>query len=577
MQAKETAKVGMLHSVFAKCLGIVVVTSVVLVTAMSVNFYRKAVDITTAVVFDMAVANTTAAAADIASLIATDRDNQAGTVIEGLKTQSNGLAEWAIVIDSRGNPLFQSTGLSPEDQAALQRLAADTLRAGQPTLLPDSLDIGIPLRSSAGTEIGALAVDWSSANLMADIRAETMVMTAIALALLSISLVAAIFPLRYYLATPLEALQASVRRVSDGDYSTEVTGRDRRDEIGKLAQSLEVMRVNLVEGKAISDEAAAQERDQARLIEILRHAFSALVKGDLTADVAESVAPEFEDLIDDYNAATRAVHDAIAQIVAFAEKIRRDSADLGSFANDLSGRTENQAATLEETAAALDALTSGVRNAADSTREVEGIVQMARTEAKQSGEVVQKTISAMSEISESSNQISAIIAVIDDIAFQTNLLALNAGVEAARAGEAGRGFAVVASEVRALAQRSSEAAHEIKTLISGSSEHVANGVTLVAQAGDALKAITERVVQIATLMSDMANNAQEQAASLDEINVGVSQLDQVTQRNAAMVEESTNATKSLESQSQALSSLVARFTVKPAGADTPLRLDQRVA
>lgn len=577
MQATPTSNVGVLNSVFAKCLAIVAVTAIVLVITMSYNSYRKSVSITTDLVFDMAVGSTTAAAAGLADPIATNRIDRATQLIDSLRNHSSGLTDVALVLGGDGALIYQTPNMSADDVAAMTRIANESLRSGQPSFVRETLDIGAPIRDSSGTLIGTLVVDWSSATLVASIRSETIKNLGLAMGLLIGALILAYVLLQHFLGRPLVSIQEAVRRVSGGDYTAEVAGRDSADELGRLAQSLDVMRVSLAEGKARRDAAAEKEKDQAQLIRTLSQSFRALVQGDLTADVTTPVAAEFQDLVSDYNDATRAVHDTMAQVVTLAERISQDSTDLGSYANDLSGRTENQAATLEETAAALDALTGGVRNAANSTREVEGIVQKARTEAKQSGEVVQKTISAMSEISDSSNQISAIIAVIDDIAFQTNLLALNAGVEAARAGEAGRGFAVVASEVRALAQRSSEAAHEIKTLISGSSEHVANGVTLVAQAGDALKAITERVVQIATLMSDMANNAQEQAASLDEINVGVGQLDQVTQRNASMVEESTTATKSLAAQSQTLSVLVSRFTLKKATATAPLKLDKRVA
>ena len=202
-----------------------------------------------------------------------------------------------------------------------------------------------------------------------------------------------------------------------------------------------------------------------------------------------------------------------------------------------------------------------MRNAADGARDVENTVREAREDAESSGEVVQNAVTAMSGIEDSSNQISQIISVIDDIAFQTNLLALNAGVEAARAGEAGRGFAVVASEVRGLAQRSSGAAMEIKTLIGSSSKQVEQGVDLVGRAGEALQSIASRVNQISQLMSGIADGAAEQSTGLDEINTGMSQLDQVTQQNAAMVEQSTAAGHLLNSDASKLSEIVAYFKV----------------
>ena len=242
-----------------------------------------------------------------------------------------------------------------------------------------------------------------------------------------------------------------------------------------------------------------------------------------------------------------------------ARLIQKEAEDIGRQSGELSQRTETQAATLEETAAALDELTGNVKTAADGATEDEGIVQKTRAEADSSGEIVKQTVTAMSEIESSSRQISTIIAVIDDIAFQTNLLALNAGVEAARAGEAGRGFAVVASEVRELAQRSSEAAQQIKDLIGSSSDQVARGVKLVDETGAALNAITERVVNIATLMSGMASGANEQSRGLAEINLGDGQLDKVTQQNASMVESADVASQTLRQQAATLNEIVSRF------------------
>ncbi|MEL6840688.1 MAG: methyl-accepting chemotaxis protein, partial [Pseudomonadota bacterium] len=252
---------------------------------------------------------------------------------------------------------------------------------------------------------------------------------------------------------------------------------------------------------------------------------------------------------------TRVVDNGLKRIM------QQEAEDIGRQSGELSQRTETQAATLEETAAALDELTGNVKTAAEGAKEVETIVHQTRSEADESGEIVKETVTAMSEIESSSRQISTIISVIDDIAFQTNLLALNAGVEAARAGEAGRGFAVVASEVRELAQRSSEAAQQIKDLISGSSEQVARGVKLVDETGAALTAITERVANISTLMSEMANGATEQSRGLAEINLGVGQLDKVTQQNASMVESADVASQTLRQQAAALNKTVSAFEI----------------
>jgi methyl-accepting chemotaxis protein len=219
-------------------------------------------------------------------------------------------------------------------------------------------------------------------------------------------------------------------------------------------------------------------------------------------------------------------------------------------------------------------MTGSVKAAAEGARGVESAISDARNEAEVNREVVENAVSAMTEIEESSNQISQIIGVIDDIAFQTNLLALNAGVEAARAGEAGRGFAVVASEVRALAQRSSEAATEIKTLISNSSSQVERGVDLVGKAGQALQAIVGQVGHISGLVSGIAEGASEQSTGLNEINLGVAQLDQVTQQNAAMVEQATAASQLLNNDAARLTDLISSFETGNVPAHSPQSVRQ---
>jgi methyl-accepting chemotaxis protein len=252
--------------------------------------------------------------------------------------------------------------------------------------------------------------------------------------------------------------------------------------------------------------------------------------------------------------------------------MRSGADEISKAADDLSRRTEQQAASLEETAAALDQITATVRKTADGANHAQGVVQTARANAAESAHVVKRATDAMGEIESSSKQIGQIIGVIDEIAFQTNLLALNAGVEAARAGDAGKGFAVVASEVRALAQRSAEAAKEIKTLINASSAQVGQGVSLVAETGKALQLIVEQVAEINGIVTEIAASAQEQATGLHQVNTAVNQMDQVTQQNAAMVEESTAASHSLAGEAVEVARLIGQFktgSAAPAQASAP--------
>ena len=333
-------------------------------------------------------------------------------------------------------------------------------------------------------------------------------------------------------------------------------------------RSGEIIRILLVgndvtEAQLRMEEADASrielERAQSEVVDALRVGMRQLSDGDLTAEITQTFKPEYEQLRTDFNDAVAALRDAMLRVIENAESIRGEASDISNAADDLSRRTERQAATLEETAAALDELTVSVRSAAEGAGQANQVVSDAKSNAEASGVVVREAVEAMGEIQTSSGQISRIISVIDDIAFQTNLLALNAGVEAARAGEAGRGFAVVASEVRALAQRSSDAAREINDLISASGQHVKRGVDLVGQAGSALSQIVESVSNISTHVSEIAVSANEQSSGLAEINTAVNQLDQVTQQNAAMFEETTAASHALTREAETLSETMARF------------------
>ncbi|PTM97553.1 methyl-accepting chemotaxis protein [Mycoplana dimorpha] len=420
-------------------------------------------------------------------------------------------------------------------------------------------------------------VDIPHSVINAPIKEQTFMMVVGGLIVLAAVLTGLWLAVRRFVQKPLSGLVGDVERLSAGDYADPVSGQERTDETGAVAKALEGFRHQLADTKRLEAEAESQrqmtETERTRS-EAERQASGALQR-DIVARLAEGLARlssgelsyrlsgefpgEYAKIKTDFNSAMASLEETIQTVNASVANIGNGTNEISSGATDLSQRTEKQAASLEETAAALDQLTSQVNSSADNARIAAQSVGTASDDAVKSGEVVQKAIAAMKGIEKSSSEISNIIGVIDEIAFQTNLLALNAGVEAARAGEAGKGFAVVAQEVRELAQRSANAAKEIKNLINASEAQVREGVDLVGKTGSALEKIAEQVMQINSLISQISSSASEQAVGLKEINSAVNQMDQVTQQNAAMVEEATAASVSLNEEAKTLQSLVARF------------------
>ncbi len=297
------------------------------------------------------------------------------------------------------------------------------------------------------------------------------------------------------------------------------------------------------------------------VVEALNIELEALSSGDLTAKISDPFAPDYEELRLNYNRAVATLQETMITVRKNSKSIQCGSNEILQGAEDLSRRTEGQAATLEETNAALQELSESVRTTAEGAEQAKCAVVEAKQTAETGGAEAKAAIASMGEIEQSSAQIAQIISVIGDIAFQTNLLALNAGVEAARAGEAGRGFAVVAAEVRALAQRSSEAAKEINTFIDNSTEQVKHGVGLVNQGGLSLAKIVESVTKSADLVSDIAGISMTQANGVRALSTSMNQLDRVTQQNAAMVEETTAASQNMHEELEGFVKLVARFDV----------------
>jgi methyl-accepting chemotaxis protein len=500
-----------------------------------------------------------------------------GTALYTIKTSMIGTNILSLK-DENGKPFFKDMiGMATSGHPGFESYLAP--RVGSKHSIPKiSYVIGIP---EWGWVVGTgLYVDDVQAMVL-----DAAVKVAYILFPLFAAFLTGVVFMRRQVSSLLTSLAQGMRRLASGDLDAEIVGRGRRDEIGQMAEALMAFREAAILNQTLEGQAQAARtaveatraqteaereraaRSQAQVVGAVGLGLEKLSSGDLTFRLQDAFSADYEKLRRDYNAAMDKLHETMTTVISRTQGLRGGSNEITQASDDLAKRTEQQAASLEQTAAALDQITATVKKTADGAQQARGVVAAAKSDAEQSADVVREAVGAMGEIEQSSRQIGQIIGVIDEIAFQTNLLALNAGVEAARAGDAGRGFAVVASEVRALAQRSAEAAREIKSLISASARQVERGVDRVAEAGGALERIAGQVSQLNGVVADIAASAQEQATGLHEVNTAVNLMDQVTQQNAAMVEQATAAAYALREETDALSSLIGQFRTDRATAD----------
>ncbi len=549
-------------SVFVKCSAIMCLTTLSVAVVLIYEAFDISTKVTEKAVQETALKTVESRAVPLYDAVRFNAQDRIKDLLERSIKSAGEIGVAGLVMGTDGAIVTSSGDIGNARYAEAIALAKAVIAGGDRKISDDQLVIAAPLRSGEGqVALGAIAMVWTADPAIAALEGEKRNAMLYGAFVFAIMLAVTVLILRRVIGHPVAQLKDAISEVTQGNYDVKIDLARRGDEFGAIARELSELTDVLRVARGAEEVRQASLQQQSDVVRFLSDGLVALADGVLTHTISERFPDEYEALRGNYNSAVESLRKAISEVKSSADSIRSGADEITQSSESLSHRTETQAATLEQTAAALDELVASVKSAADGARQVDETVKSANAMTEQNAGIMRNAVSAMAEIEKSSEQIGEIIGVIDDIAFQTNLLALNAGVEAARAGTAGKGFAVVASEVRALAQRSSGAAQQIKSLISGSSLQVKTGAQLVEQAGAAMLEVVERVQYISGLVSDIAHGAAEQSQGINEINIGVTSLDQVTQQNAAMVEESSAAAMMLSSDSQRLTQLVAQFSL----------------
>ncbi len=457
------------------------------------------------------------------------------------------------------------TYLGRDNPVHAAMLREETYRGEAVILGRPYLTVYEPIVTPAGEVVGIFYVGVDRRALDTAIATQRRVSAIVTLGIAGVGALLMFLAVRGML-RPLDALGKAIDRMAGGDLESEVPHGARRDEVGRIAASTEAFRTRHREAQSREAEARARDEafreaqaDQARMVEVLRDRMACLADKNLGARIDTAFPAEFEDLRRDFNAVCDRLTEAIASARTVSETLHVSAREIGSMSDELAQRVESQAATLEQSAAAIATMAKSGRQIAARAEEADALAGRSRTLARDSSQSLEQTVQAMHGIKSNSDEIARIISVIDDIAFQTNLLALNAGVEAARAGEAGKGFAVVASEVRNLAQMASKSADDIRVIVERSAAEVREGHALVEQTESRLGEVLAQVETLGGVLSGIAEAVRDQATGLDEVDAGVRSLDETTQQNAAMVEESNAASQTLLSHAGELARSLSGF------------------